>query len=262
MFHEVHGVVVEQDEGRLQTGDHHVLVVARVSDDGAAVRVTRHVFEQSPALDPQLGRTLTACPRNGLVELRIREWPVAIDGVEVEPWIAGVGRVRGFGFPPEGRRLIEGQVMVNELANEGGACRLRQIVRVVGAQGGIDNQGNSRRLVASAQLVPGVQDAAGLADVSQGGLQGRRILTEEGVQVGEHTTESVLPDPNEPVALGLCHGGEETARSVRSHHRGADSAEEMPSTDRTRLLLMSFRHVLTFLPGSAIWTKFSSLSCC
>jgi hypothetical protein len=37
---QVHGPVVGQDERGLQTGDHHVLVVARVRDDRGAVAVT------------------------------------------------------------------------------------------------------------------------------------------------------------------------------------------------------------------------------
>ena len=64
-----------------------------------------------------------------------------------------------------------------------------------------------------------------------------RIASEEGGQIREDAAESVLAETNElggRGALGLCLAGEETARSARSHHPGADTAEEAPATDRTR----------------------------
>ena len=97
---------MEQDEGRLQAGDHHVLVAMRGSAMMALPScVTRHVFEQPPLSIRSLVGRVRLAPRNGLVELRIRERPAAIDGVEVERWLRVVGRVRGFGYPAEGGRL-------------------------------------------------------------------------------------------------------------------------------------------------------------
>ena len=103
--------------------------------------------------------------------------------------------------------------MVDELANEGGARRLSQIVRVVDIQGGIHDQGGGCGLASVAQLVPGVQDAAGLADVPHCSPQGRRVVTEKRIQVGEHTTKPVLADRRESGAprLGMSGSDEKTA---------------------------------------------------
>ena len=62
--HFVHGPVVREQHRGLQAGDHDVLVVPRVGDDGAAIRLAGQVLEDAAALDTELGAVRL------LVELR------------------------------------------------------------------------------------------------------------------------------------------------------------------------------------------------
>ena len=79
-----------------------------------------------------------------------------------------------------------------------------------------------------AQIVPGVQDAAGLADVSQGGPQPGAVLTEERIEVGEHATESILPDDEPTRLLRGRH-----RRHARGNGGGGGGTEKRPSTETT-----------------------------
>ena len=176
------------------TIDHHVLVVSRIGDDRGAVGVPRKILEESAVLDPQLGRTLVASPASGNIELLIHHWPAAVDGVEVERRRSLVGRLLGFDEHREARAEIEGHVVIQELPHECGARCVGGVVRVVQAQIGINDQGDRRCLASIAQAVPSVQEPVNLADVSHGGLQLRAVVPEEGIEVGEHAAEPVLPD--------------------------------------------------------------------
>ena len=84
----IDGVVVEQQEGALQAGDDHVLVVARIGDDCLHRRGPREVLEQPSGFETELD------PVGGVVESVIGDRPVAVHRVEVEGRAAKVARVR------------------------------------------------------------------------------------------------------------------------------------------------------------------------
>jgi hypothetical protein len=76
--HLVDGVVVEEQERRVQAGDDQVLVVSRITDDRGVVRRPRQILEQAAALDPELDRV------GRVVEMWADSRPPAVDRVEVE----------------------------------------------------------------------------------------------------------------------------------------------------------------------------------
>jgi hypothetical protein len=57
--------------------------------------------------------------------------------------------------------------VIQKLPHERGAGGVGRIVRVVEAEIGVDDQSDRCRLVSDPQLVPGVQDAPGLADLPE-----------------------------------------------------------------------------------------------
>ena len=84
----IDSVVVEQQEGALQAGDDHVLVVARIGDDCLQCRGPREILEQASGFEAELD------PVGGVVESLIGDRPVAVHRVEVECRAAEVARVR------------------------------------------------------------------------------------------------------------------------------------------------------------------------
>src|SRR5262245_43826650 len=78
---EVHGMIMEEEEGNLEAGDHPVLIVARVGKDGGTVCGARQVFKAAAALDPKLSGVSQL---HALIQIRVGTRPSAIDGVKVE----------------------------------------------------------------------------------------------------------------------------------------------------------------------------------
>ena len=226
----VNRLVVEENERCLKTGDHQVLVVSRIGDDRAHVGVARQVFEESSALDPELGRTLPASPGVHDVELLVRERAASVDRVEVERWRALVGRRQGLRHHREPGGQIERHVVIQELPHERGARGVGRIVGVVPAQFWVDDQVDRRLPASISQFVLGVQDAAGLADVPQRFLEAPTVLSEEGLDAREHPAEAVLPDDES--ATGRL--SPENARHARRHRRCGHGCEETSATERAR----------------------------
>ena len=89
LLNEIHGLVMEEEEGSMEAGDHQVLIVARVGNEGAPVRAAGQVFEEAAELDLELG---CVARLHALIQLIVRPRPPAIDGVKVEGRRAGVDR--------------------------------------------------------------------------------------------------------------------------------------------------------------------------
>src|SRR6266496_3716052 len=110
--------------------NHQVLVVSRVRDDRRICPVVypRQVLALAAEADPQLvvvGR---------VVELRARDRALPVDGVEVERRRPRVRRHGRIGRYSQTRSRIEGDVVVDELADERRPGGVRRVVRVVRAQ--------------------------------------------------------------------------------------------------------------------------------
>jgi hypothetical protein len=183
----IDGTVVEEQEGAVEPGDDQVLVVARIADDRGAVGAARQILEGAAAFDRELDAVI------GVVQLLLRDGAGAVDRVEVERRCAEVAGVRGIGGARQPRRRIEGHVVIEELAEEGGPRRLARVVRVVRAQREIDDQ----RLGPRRQRIGGVEQAAGPAELAQRRLDARAVLRER----------RQPEDPPEVIATGGRRGG-------------------------------------------------------
>src|SRR5215813_7336911 len=89
-LNEINGLVMEEEKGSMEAGDHQVLIVTRVGNDGGPVRAAGQVFEEAAVLNLELGCVATL---HVLIQLTIFARPPAINGVKVEGRRAGVGRV-------------------------------------------------------------------------------------------------------------------------------------------------------------------------
>ena len=106
LLNEIHGLVMEEEKGSMEAGEHQVLIVARVGNDGGAVLAAGQVFEEATALDLEFG---CVAPLHALIQRTIFARPPAIDGVKVEGRRTGVGRfLRRVGSPS---REVKSKVM-------------------------------------------------------------------------------------------------------------------------------------------------------
>ena len=184
-----HDPVVEQQERGVEAGDHQVLVVARIGDDGGQrVGVARQVLEPPPVTNRELGRSVAAAPVEPHIELRCLVRPAAIDRIEIEGRRARVGRVARLRRPTQAGRQVEGQVMIHELTDERRPCRMRGVVRVVPAELQIDDELCRPR----GQIVLGIQEAAGSTEL-QHDLVELAARFRKRPQPGEQPAEPVLP---------------------------------------------------------------------
>jgi hypothetical protein len=160
LVRQVDGTIVEEDERAVEPGDHQVLVVARIRDDCRARPVVRswQVLECAAVTNPQLRRI------GGVVELGTAFGTGAVHGVEIERRRAGVRGGPRLGRNAETRRRVEGDVVVDELAEERRSRRVCRVVRVAEAQAQIGDQ-QHRPL---GQVVARVENAALRAEVQQG----------------------------------------------------------------------------------------------
>jgi hypothetical protein len=166
--HVVDRAVVEGGEGAMQPRDDQVLVVARVADDRRAVRPTREVLEEAAAFKLELDVV------GWVVELLLGHEAGPVDRIQIQARRAVVARRLWFsrlGKPGVG---IEGHVVVEELAEERRPRRVGRVVGVVDAQRRIDDQ----LLWAGLERVPGVEEAAGLAQLAQRRLDLRALPRE------------------------------------------------------------------------------------
>ena len=120
-----------------------------------------------------------------VVEMRAPARARAVDIVEREARCPEVRDLLRIDLPLEARGRIEGHVVIEELPEEGEPGRQRRVVRVVHGQRGVGDQ-VGRRLV---QVVRGIHDSAGLADVEQRRAGLRRVGSECG-QVAEQPAET------------------------------------------------------------------------
>ena len=102
-----------------------MLVVSRITEERAQVRRARQVLEEPAGLDLQLRAV------DRVVQVRRADRPASVDGVEIEGGRAAVDRLLRIGGLTEARPDVEGDVVVDELPEEGGAGRVRRVVRVV-----------------------------------------------------------------------------------------------------------------------------------
>src|SRR4029450_795101 len=83
---EIHRAVMKQKNGRMQTGDHNVLIVAWVTKNRCVIGgVSRQIFELTAAFDSEFD-----CVR-GFVSLRITAWSAGVNGIQIKEWSASVG---------------------------------------------------------------------------------------------------------------------------------------------------------------------------
>ena len=220
--------VVEQDVRAVQPGDDDVLVVTRVAEDGriAAVGVggARHVFEHPAAADQQLrpGRPVRA----GHVQVRAHPGAAAEHRVQVEGGGAGVGRDQRVLRDAQLGGLVEGDVVVDELAHERRPGRHHRVVRVgaIRVGGGrvpVDGRVGDQRHRPGGQVVPGVHDPPRHPDLQQGGLHlvGR---LREGLQAREYPAEQAR------AGRGPRTARRGSARGASRRCRGAGTPGQQP----------------------------------
>ena len=117
-----HGVV-EGEEAGVELRDDDVLVVPRVADERHLLRVPGQVELLRLVLaEQELQR------RARVVEVRRGLRPGEVEAVEVEPRRAEVLQAVGVVLPPEARGRVEGDVVVDELAEVREPGRKRRVV--------------------------------------------------------------------------------------------------------------------------------------
>jgi hypothetical protein len=192
--------VVEHDVSAVQAGDHDVLVVARVSENGGVgavpVGVTRDVLVRTAAADPEF----RAHRPVGVAHVQIgsASGAAAEHRIEIQRRRPGVRRDQRVLRYAELGGLIEGDVVVGELADERRAGRHRRVVRIgpVRVGGGripVDRAVDDQCLAARGEVVVGIQDAALPADLEQRRSHGIGRLR-EGRQGGKQPTETAAAE--------------------------------------------------------------------
>ncbi len=239
----VDGLVVEEDEGALQTGDDQVLVVAWIGDDRRVVAGTREILEQTSRLDLQLVRI------RQVVELWARDRAAPVHRVQIERGRAGVLRAARVSRDAERRGRVEGDVVVDELADERGAGRVRRIVRIVRAQAEIRYE-QDRSL---AQIVLRVKRPTLGAQIPERILHCVRRRS-EGLQVGEDPPERrrARRDGCAPCCLRARREGRPDASGHRDRADTGSGTLEEPAAaiPRVRTLLFGRAHCCSFPAGS------------
>ncbi len=120
---------MEQQKGRVQAGDHEIFVVALVADEGRVIeRVPRQILEQPPALDLEFGLVV------GVGQFRSAVRPSGINRVEIEVGRPAIGRSNWLAGKAQSRRAVEGDVVVEKLAEEGQARCVSRAVPILEAQ--------------------------------------------------------------------------------------------------------------------------------
>ena len=78
-------MVMKQKNGRVQTGDHHVLIVPWVADNRHVVnRISRQVLELATTFDQEFDWI------SRIVYLRVTAWSAGVNGVQIKEASASV----------------------------------------------------------------------------------------------------------------------------------------------------------------------------
>ena len=250
-LHIVDRGVVEQQERGVQPGEHQVLVVARVADDRHAFGIARQILEWPDAADLELDPGALEA-----VQMGRPPRPAEVDRVEVERRRTGVRRVLGIGLLAQRRGLVEGHVVIHELAHERGARGVRGVVRVVHVQLRIEDQiDRVLRLVCRAgarrQLVVGVYGAAPRADRAQCVVEAPgRPVAEERIEPREHAAEYFRPQ-NEALRERIARP-EEARGAQRAHSFDKPAPVDTSEMTLLGLLLCLACHVAFPFSGSFV----------
>ena len=114
---EIDEPVVKLRECDVQLRDDQVLIVAGFDDESATRQIARQVEDAVDVqLQPELGRIVR------VIDRRIDGRPTPVDGVEVVARRAEVDACVGVGLLLRERRVVERDVVVDELADEREAC--------------------------------------------------------------------------------------------------------------------------------------------
>nr|WP_307042930.1 hypothetical protein [Agromyces ramosus] len=137
-------VVVHEGECQLQLRDDDVLVVAGIADHGDALGVALQVGLEARRIRARAGREeprepVVEHPRV-VVEIGLVVGPAPVEAVEVESWRAEVLQPVGIVVPGEARLRIEGDVVVDELAEVRVADRHAALGRRVVAEHLVDGE--------------------------------------------------------------------------------------------------------------------------
>ena len=216
--HVDHAIVEFQDR-HVQSGDHQVFVVARVGDDRRAARGPGQILEEPSAFHLEFG------PIARLIELRIFHGPASVDRIEIERRRARVGRSVGPRGHAEPRRCVEGHVVVEELAEERDAGRVRRVVDVVRAEVGFRDEADGPHF----ERVLGVEQAAGRSHFFQGAAHVRRRLRKRRESI-EEPHEAVRPRPIRTAELA-CGISRPQHRCAGRASSGANTGQEASSAD-------------------------------
>ena len=181
--HGVDGMVVEQEEGAVQAGEDHVLVVSGIARERTHVRGPREVLEEAARLDLEL----RAIGR--VVQVRGADRAAPVDGVEVERRGASVGRLERVARLPQPRPDVEGDVVVDELPEEGRSGRVLGVVRIVRGKRRVGDELDRPRR----ERVVRVEQPSGLPELTERVLD-LRALARERRQVEEQPREAPRVD--------------------------------------------------------------------
>ena len=181
--HGVDGMVVEQEEGAVQAGEDHVLVVSGIARERTHVRGPREVLEEAARLDLELRAV------GGVVQLRRADRAAPVDGVEVERRGASVGRLERVARLPQPRPDVEGDVVVDELPEEGRSGRVLGVVRIVRGERRVGDELDRPRR----ERVVRVEQPSGLPELTERVLD-LRALARERRQVEEQPREAPRVD--------------------------------------------------------------------
>src|SRR4030095_6831748 len=108
-----HGMVVKQQKRRVQAGDHHILIIAGVTDNRHVInRVPWQVLELHAAFDSEFDWS------SRIVYLRVTDWSAGINGIQVKEASASVLRNNRLRRESETRPLIKRHVVVKEMSEK------------------------------------------------------------------------------------------------------------------------------------------------
>src|SRR4029434_11255681 len=84
----LHGLVMEEEEGGMEAGEHEVLIIARVGNDGRPSRGAVKAYKEPTERYLERGGVAAL----ECIQIRIVVWPPAIDRVQVEGRCARIDR--------------------------------------------------------------------------------------------------------------------------------------------------------------------------
>jgi hypothetical protein len=161
----------------------------------------------STVLDAQLDpaqRLATSAPA---IQLRAAHRSTAVDGVEIHRGRARVRRILGPSRHVERRAQVERDVVIDELAEERRAGRLRGAVRIVGAERWLGDEPHRADL----ERILRIHDAADFAELVERGGELRTGRCER----------RQVEDPSETILADMCSDSLRVRGRARAHHADA-----------------------------------------